>query len=326
MWRRCLAVMAVLVLSGMAGELRAADMRRIGVLMGIAENDPEAKARGDALRLGLEGLGWKEGRDIVYDFRYSAGDSARARVQASQLVGLRPAILIASATSATAALQAATTSIPIVFAQVVDPIGAGFVSNLARPGGNITGFTSFDYGMGGKWREALKDVVPRLGRLAVVVDPATSAGQGHLRDIEQHAAQWGIAVTAIEAAEPAGIERDIAAFGKRPAGGIIVLPGPANASHREAIVRAANASKLPAVYPYRYYVASGGLMSYGIDTIEPYRTGVAKYVDAILRGQKAGELPVQSAIRYEIVVNAKTAKRIGISIPQALLMRADVLD
>jgi putative ABC transport system substrate-binding protein len=298
-------------------------MRRIGVLMHLPENDPEAQARMQAFRQGLQQLGWAEGRNVRIDYRFGAADVDRARRYAAELIALAPEVIQASGTGPMAAVQQATRTVPIVFAQVPDPVNAGFVDSLARPGGNVTGFSVWEeYGTSGKWLELLKEVAPQVTRVAVLRDPTIAAGIGQTGAIQSVAPSLGVQVTPVGVRDASEIERAIAAFGHGANGGLIVLGAPLAIMQRDLISTLAARHRLPAVYPVRLFVAAGGLISYGPDSIDPYRR-VAGYVDRILRGEKPADLPVQNPTKFELIVNLKAAAAIGLTIPPTLLARAD---
>ena len=297
---------------------------RVGVLFGIAENDPEGRNRVDAFRQGLEKLGWIAGKNLQMHYRWGGGGEGleRMRAQATELVRLKPDVLLAGATLALVALQQATRDIPIVFAQVTDPVGAGFVESLARPGGNITGFTQHEFAIGVKWLELLKELAPRVKRVAVIYDAANPASTGYLATITPVAPTFGVELTTTGVRSTPEVERAIDAIAATPDGGIIVLPGPAPSSRRERIIALAERHRLPAVYAFRYWVVSGGLASYRIDNVELYRLA-ATYVDRILKGEKPADLPVQHATKFQLVINLKTAKALGLDLPITLLARTD---
>jgi ABC-type uncharacterized transport system substrate-binding protein len=296
-------------------------IRRIGVLMAYAEDNPEGKPRLAAFAQGLEKLGWTDGRNIRIEYRWSAGDVERTRRYAAELVALAPDVILAGNTSTVGPLQQATHTVPIVFAGVVDPVAAGFVDSLARPGGNTTGFTQFEYGMSGKWLELLKEIAPRVTRAAVVRD-VNIATTGELAAIQTVAPSLGVEITPLGLRNAGEIERGIAAFARSPNSGLIVATGASSIGHRDLIIRLAARNRLPAVYPYRFFVTDGGLVSYGPDRVDPFRRAAA-YVDRILKGEKPADLPVQAPTKYELVINLKTAKALGITVPPSLLARAD---
>jgi putative tryptophan/tyrosine transport system substrate-binding protein len=298
-------------------------MRRIGVLLGVAERDLEAQARVLAFRQGLHDHGWTEGRNVRIDWRWAAAEPERMRTYAAELVALAPDVILANTTPVVAALLQATRTITIVFVQVVDPVGSGFVSSLARPGGNVTGFITFEFSMGGKWLQTLKQIAPRVKRVALVFNPDTAPfGRSFVKVVEDAAPSFAVEATALPVRADAEIERAVAAFATRPDGGLIVLPDIFNTSHRETIVALAARHGLPAVYPFRYYATSGGLVSDGVDEADLYRRS-ASYVDRIIKGGKAGELPVQAPTKFELVINLKTAKALGLDVAPGFSARAD---
>jgi putative ABC transport system substrate-binding protein len=298
-------------------------MRRIGVLTYIAADDAEGQARLTAFTQALNQLGWSEGRNVRIDTRWAtAGDIQR---HAAELVALAPDVLVAASGTATVApLLQATRAIPIVFAIVVDPVGAGFVESLARPGGNATGFTIFEYSMSGKWLELLKEIAPRVTRAAVLRDPAVASGIGQFGAVQIVAPALGVQLTPVDVRDASEIERAIGAFARGSNGGVIVTAGTLATAHRELIAAVAARHKLPAVYFHRFFVAAGGLMSYGPDLLDQFRRA-AGYVDRILKGEKPADLPVQAPTKYELVINLKTAKTLGIEVPPMLLARADAV-
>jgi putative ABC transport system substrate-binding protein len=295
-------------------------MRRIGVLMNLAAGDPEGEVRTAAFLQALQQLGWSDGRNVRIDYRWAAGDAGHFQRYAEELLALAPDVILASATPSVQALQQATRTVPIVFAIVADPVGAGFVDSLARPGGNVTGFTPFEYGISGKWLELLKEVVPRVTRVAVLRD--LTIGLGQLGAIQSVAPSLGVELTPIGLGDPGQIERTVAAFARSSNGGLIVTASTSAIIHRELITTLAARNKLPAVYYTRYWVAGGGLMSYGPDFRDQFRRA-ASYVDRILKGEKPADLPVQAPTKYELAINLKTAKALGLEIPPTLLARAD---
>jgi putative ABC transport system substrate-binding protein len=295
-------------------------MRHVGVLMAYAEDNPDGKPRLAAFAQVLQELGWTDGRNIRIDYRWSAGDAERTRRYAAELVALAPDVILAGNTSTVGPLQQATRTVPIVFAGVVDPVGAGFVDSLARPGGNTTGFTQFEHGMSGKWLELLKEVAPRVTRAAMLRE-ATIVGIGEFAAIQAVAPSLGVEVSSLGSNDAGEIEHGVAAFARSTNGGLIVANG-APIRHRELIISLAARHRLPAIYPYRFFVTIGGLVSYGPDRVEPFRRA-AGYVDRVLKGEKPGDLPVQAPSKYELVINLKTAKALGLIIPPSLLARAD---
>jgi len=297
-------------------------MRRIGVLMGLAADDAEGQARIAAFVQALQGLGWSNGRNVRIDIRRGAGDAERSRSYAAELVALTPDVILASGGTVVGPLLQATRSVPIVFTQTPDPVGAGFVASLARPGGNATGFTTFEYGISAKWLELLKQIAPRVTRAAVLRDPATPQGVGQFATIQAVAPSFGVELSPVTMRDADEIERNVTAFARSSNGGLIVTSSGLAAVHRDLVIMLAARHKLPAVYPFRYHASGGGLISYGADSIDPYRQA-AGYVDRILKGEKPADLPVQAPTKYELVINLKTAKALGLEIPRTLLARAD---
>jgi putative ABC transport system substrate-binding protein len=297
-------------------------MRRIGVLTNLVADDPEAQARVGAFLQGLQELGWAVGRNMRIEYRWGAGDADRTRGYAAELVALAPDVILTSGASALAPLLQATRSVPVVFAQVPDPVGAGFVNSLARPGGNTTGFITYEYGLSGKWLELLTQIAPSVTRAAVIRDPAVSAGTGQWGAIQAVAPSVRVLVSPVNVRDAGEIERDVAAFAHGSNSGLIVTASALAIRHRNLIVTLAARHRLPAVYYQRGFVTGGGLISYGPDFIDQYRRA-AGYVDRILKGEKPSELPVQAPTKYELVINLKTAKALGLDLPQSLLARAD---
>jgi putative tryptophan/tyrosine transport system substrate-binding protein len=296
--------------------------RRIGVLMNTAADDPEGQARLMAFGQELARLGWTVGGNIGMDIRWGAADIGRFRQYAAELVGLHPDAILAAAGTIVPILLAETRTIPIVFAQTADPVGAGFVASLAHPGGNATGFTQLEFGMAGKWLELLKQVSPSVIRAAVIRDASDPGGIGQWAAIHALAPTLGIEVSPVNARDTEEIERAIAALARTANGGIVITASAPTAVHRETIIGLAARHRLPAVYPFRYHIVSGGLIAYGPDTIDPYRRA-AGYVDRILKGEKPADLPVQAPTKYELVINLKTAKALGLELPASVLARAD---
>ena len=297
-------------------------LRVVGVLLAMAPDDPEAQLRIKAFEAGLRELGWTEGRNLRLEYRWAGGDAALLRKQATELVGLAPDLILATSTPVLAALRQEKT-LPIVFVQVTDPIGGGFVPNLARPGGSLTGFTSFEFTIGSKWLEALKHVAPAVTRVALIFNPDT-APFAHLfwQPVEAAAPSFDIEPMQAPVRDVGEIERTIAAFARNANGGLMVLPDVSTTNHRDLIIALAARHRLPAVYPYRFFAASGGLMSYGTDLADVHRRA-ASYVDRILRGAFPGDLPVQAPAKFEFVINLKTANALGLTVPPRWLARAD---
>jgi putative tryptophan/tyrosine transport system substrate-binding protein len=296
-------------------------VRRIGVLMVQPASDSEGQARRAAFRQSLQQLGWSEGQNLRVDTHWATANED-VRRHAAELAALAPDVIVATATLAVVPLQQATRMVPIVFVNVIDPVGAGFVASLARPGGNATGFTAFEYGISGKWLELLKEMAPGVTRVAVLRDPGTVAGIGQFAAIQSVAPGLRVELSPADVRDAAEIERDIAAFARTSGGGLIVTGSPSATAHRELITVLAARHKLPAVYAFRFFVTAGGLISYGPDTITQYRRA-ASYVDRILKGEKPADLPVQAPTKYELVINLKTARALGLEIPPTLLARAD---
>jgi putative ABC transport system substrate-binding protein len=301
---------------------QAERVRRIGVLMNFPAGDPETLARLDALAQGLQQFGWIVGRNVQIEHRYGAVDADSSRRYATELVALAPDLILTVGIPAVTALQKATRTVPIVFVDTVDPVGAGLVDSLAQPGGNITGFTLYEYEISAKWLDLLKEIAPQLTRVAVLRDAAISSGIGQWAVIQAAARSFGVEVRPVGVRDTDEIERDLAAFARSSNGGMIVTAGPVTGVHRKFITALAARHRLPAVYCFRYYATSGGLLSYGPDTIDPFRQA-AGYVDRILKGEKPADLPVQAATKYELVINLKTAKALGLDVPHSLLARAD---
>jgi ABC-type uncharacterized transport system substrate-binding protein len=297
-------------------------MRRIGVLMGIA-NDALGRERVKALAQGLQELGWVPGRNTQIDFVWTGG-AVEMQPYAQELVRSAPDVMLATSTTTTIALRQETSIIPIVFVSVGDPIGSGLVASLARPGGNITGFTNSEFSIGGKWVEILKEIDPRLARIAVLFNPQTAAPYAPLfmRSVEAAAPQFGTAVIAATVQDASEIERALGVFASTANGALIVLPDIFTSSHRELIISLAAKYHLPSIYPFAFFVRSGGLVSYGIDQLDLFRRA-ASYIDRILRGTKPADLPVQLPTKFELVINLKAAKALGLEVPPTLLARAD---
>jgi putative ABC transport system substrate-binding protein len=297
-------------------------MRRVGVLMSSAADDPQSPLRVAAFAQELQQLGWTIGRNVRIEYRWGADDANNARKYAAELAALAPDVLLANGSPAVAALQSASRSVPIVFVTVIDPVGAGFVESLARPGGSATGFTQYEYGMSGKWLELLKEIAPRLTRAAVLRDPATAAGSGQLGAIRAVAPSVGVELTPVGLRDAGEIERAVTAFARGSNGGLIVTGSGLAIGHRKLIIALAARHRLPAVYPGSLFVSSGGLISYGSDNIDQFRQA-ASYVDRILKGEKPADLPVQASTKYELAINLKTAKALGLDVPTTVLARAD---
>jgi putative ABC transport system substrate-binding protein len=296
-------------------------VRRVGVLTGTADG-PDSQTRLAVILQVLQQLGWTDGRNVRFDIRWGAGDADKIRKYAAELVALAPDVILAAGSSTMGPMLQATRSVPIVFVNVADPVGSGFVSSLARPGGNATGFMSFEYSLSGKWLELLKQIAPGVTRAAVLWDPAITAGIGQFAIIQSVAPSLAMEVIPVNLRDAGKIERAVTAFALSSNSGLVVTGSALSAFHRDLIVALAARHKLPAVYPNRLYVNRGGLISYGANFIDQYRRA-AGYVDRILKGEKPADLPVQAPTRYELVINLKTAKALGVTVPPTVLARAD---
>jgi putative ABC transport system substrate-binding protein len=297
-------------------------MRRVGILVAAASDDAEFQARVGAFLQGLQQLGWSIGRNVRIDARGATANASDIRRHAAELAALAPDVILAHGSSTVGPLLQATRTVPIVFAILPDPVGAGFVDSLARPGGNVTGFMSYEYGLSGKWLELLKQIAPRVTRAAVVRDPTLSTGLGQFGAIQAVAPSLGLDVSPVNVRDAGEIEHAITTFARSPNSGLVLTSSPNARLHRDLIITLAARHKLPAVYTERSFVAAGGLISYGADYIDQYRQA-AGYVDRILKGEKPADLPVQAPTKYETVINLKTAKALGLEVPPTLLARAD---
>jgi putative ABC transport system substrate-binding protein len=302
-------------------------VRRIGVLMNLAADDPQSTKQMTAFLSGLQERGWTLGGNLQIEYRWIVGEGNLARFgmfrkYASELVELAPDVILVAGGTAVGALQQATSTAPIVFVEATDPVNRGLVASLARPGGNTTGFTQFEFSIAGKWLELLKQIAPNVTRAAVIRDPSESSGIGLFTVIQSMAPSLGVEVSPVDAREVSGIERAITLFARDSNSGMIMTPTGNARSHREPIITLAARHKLPAVYPYSYYVTDGGLISYGTDVLDQYRQA-AGYVDRILKGEMPADLPVQAATKYTMVINLKTAKALDLTIPQSLVTTAD---
>jgi putative ABC transport system substrate-binding protein len=306
----------------LAAHAQQPTMPVIGVLMTLAKGDPVEQSRYATFLQGLRQLGWTEGRNLRIDTRWSAGNAADIRKYAGELVALAPDVIVTGGAAGLGAILQATRTVPIVFAIVPDPVGAGFVNSLSRPGGNATGFLMFEYSLCAKWLELLKQIAPDVTRAAVLRDPAITAGIGQFAVIQSVAPSVGVDVSPVNMSNAAEIERSVAAFARSANGGLILTASALSAVHRELIIALAARYKLPAVYQERTYAADGGLVSYGPNFLDQYRRA-ASYVDRILKGEKPADLPVQAPTKYELVINLKTAKALGLTVPPTLLARAD---
>jgi putative ABC transport system substrate-binding protein len=302
---------------------QAERIRRVGVLLNLSESDPEAQRLVTAFLGGLSQLSWVEGRNLRIDYRWGRGDVGRSRAFAKELVELSPDVLVAYATPSVVALRQETRSIPVVFASVTDPVGQGLVASLARPGGNITGFAVFEFSLGTKWMEALKQIAPGLRRVTTIFNPTTAPYYPlYLGAIQKAAAAFGVEPLVVEVHDEGEIERAISTLAREPNGGLIAMPDSFNMTHRRTIIALADQYRLPAMYYFPFFATDGGLISYGPDEIDMFRRAAA-YVDRILKGANAGDLPVQQPTSFRLVINLKTAKALGIDVPPQLLARAD---
>jgi len=297
-------------------------MRRIGVLSNPGPDDAEMQTRTAAFAQTLQELGWNVGRNLQIDYRWSYGNADRLRTHAAELIALGPDVVLATSGVSILPLMQASRSVPIVFAQTIDPVGLGVVESLSRPGGNITGFTQFEYGVVGKWLELLKQIAPTVARAAVLRDPFDPAGIGQWAAMQSVAPVFGIELSVINVRDADAIETGIKKIAAAPSAGLLITASAPGNVHRNLIVGLAARHRLPAVYPYRYFVAAGGLVGYGPDTIDQYRRAAA-YVDRILKGEKPADLPVQAPTKFELVINLKTAKALGLTVPDTVLARAD---
>ncbi|MGC1750169.1 MAG: ABC transporter substrate-binding protein [Pseudolabrys sp.] len=312
---------AVAVLPRVARAQQGKRVRRVGVLMPFTANDPEAQARNALFEQSLRELGWMVGRDLQIDYRWPGGEAASIRRDAAELVALAPDVIMTVGSLTMGPMQQATQTIPIVFVNLADPVGAGFVQSLARPGGNATGFTNYEYSMSGKWVELLKQIAPNVKRVAILRDPTSAAGIGQFSAIQSAAQSLGVNLTPVSVRDAGEIERGVTEFARSDNGGLIVTSG-GTAFRRDLIIGLASRHKLPAVYPFRYYAKDGGLITYGPDPSDSVRHAAA-YVDRILKGEKPADMPVQATTTYELVINLKTAKALGLTVPPSLLARAD---
>ncbi|MGA7775001.1 MAG: ABC transporter substrate-binding protein [Pseudolabrys sp.] len=312
---------AVAVLPRVARAQQGKRVRRVGVLMPFTANDPEAQARNALFEQSLRELGWMVGRDLQIDYRWPGGEAASIRRDAAELVALAPDVIMTVGSLTMGPMQQATQTIPIVFVNLADPVGAGFVQSLARPGGNATGFTNYEYSMSGKWVELLKQIAPNVKRVAILRDPTSAAGIGQFSAIQSAAQPLGVNLTPVSVRDAGEIERGVTEFARSDNGGLIVTSG-GTAFRRDLIIGLASRHKLPAVYPFRYYAKDGGLITYGPDPRDSVRHAAA-YVDRILKGEKPADMPVQAPTTYELVINLKTAKALGLTVPPSLLARAD---
>src|ERR1035437_1049261 len=298
-------------------------VRRVGVLLGIAETDPEMPARVAAFRQGLEAFGWMQGQNVRLDYRYATGDADRIQMLTEELVGMQPDLIVAHSTPVSTALLRQTRTIPIVFLSVSDPLGSGLVDSLSSPSGNMTGFTNFEFSMGSKWIDTLKEIDRRVERVAVIFNPPTAPYAEHyLRSVEAAASSFTVAVTSVPIHDTAELERAVATFASVSNSALIVLPDIFTRNNRQQIISLAGKYRLPSIYPFKFFITAGGLISYGVDDVDLFRRA-ASYVDRVLKGAKPADLPVQQPIKYELAINLKTANALGLDIPHTLLARAD---
>ena len=297
-------------------------VRRIGVLMNLAADDPESQRRMTGFVQALQARGWTDGRNVKIDYRWGAGDVELYRRYAAELLALMPDVILVSGTPVMEVLRGLTRTVPIVFVQVADPVSAGYVESLAHPGGNATGFTGLEYGFSAKWLELLKETAPSVKRVGVLRDPTNAGGIGQLAALQSVAPSLGVELRAIGVLDADEVERGVVAFARGSNGGLIVTGNPLTSVHRTLIITLAAKHQLPTIYPFRFFAVNGGLISYGADTLEPYRRA-AGYVDRILKGERPADLPVQNPTKYELAINLKTAKALGLEVPPALLARAD---
>ena len=324
--RSLIKLMAIIVLAWpiQADAQPSVGTRRIGVLTYLEEDDPQSKIYSDAFVQSLQKLGWTVGRNLRIDNRWSGGDAERARKYAAELVALAPNVILAAGGRMLGPLQQATRTIPIVFVQVADAVGGGFVKSLAKPGGNATGFTNFEFDISTKWLELLKQIAPRMTRTAVLRDPNNPSGTGQFGAIQAVASSLGVEVSPLGLSDAREIESGLNEFGREPNGGVIVTPNGGAIVHRQSIIRTTARMKLPAIYPFRFFVTDGGLISYGPDVVDQYRRA-AGYVDRILKGQKPADLPVQRSAKVDLVINLKTAGALALTVPPNLLASADAV-
>jgi putative tryptophan/tyrosine transport system substrate-binding protein len=305
------------------GRTQPEPRRHVGVLLGLTEDDPATMSGLQEFRRALQSSGWTEGQNVQFTYRYSAGDTARARQLAKELVELQPELIVAHTTYATAVLQQITRALPIVFVSVSDPIASGFVASLGRPGGNMTGFINYEFSMGGKWLEILKEIAPGTSRVALMLNPDSGPYYAdYLRSVETVALSQSVQATLAPVRGLDQIEQVITRLGSEPGGGLIILPSASITVNIRQIIEMASRHKLPAIYPFGYWTREGGLVGYGVDVVDLFRRS-ADYVDRILRGEKPADLPVQAPTKFELIVNVRAAKSLGLTVPPSLLARAD---
>jgi putative tryptophan/tyrosine transport system substrate-binding protein len=310
------------LLSLMAHAQQPDRKRRIGVLMGIADNDPEARPRVEAFERGLQELGWAEGQNIHLDYRWTAGDPDRTLLFAKEIFDLKPDVILVHSSPAVAALRQLTSKIPLVFVLIADPIGSGFVASLAHPGGNVTGFMNAEATMAGKWLGLIKEIAPKIEQVALIYNPRTSPYHSYLREFDATAGQFKIRAVPMPVLDAAELEHALHALGQEPNSAFFVVPDVFVQVHRALIIKLAEEYRLPAIYPYRFFPTSGGLLSYGFDTVIVFRQA-ASYVDKIMKGVVPADLPVQAPSIFKMVVNLKAARAIGLTIPESFLVNAD---
>ena len=321
--RALIAGIAAAALSPLIARAQQGDrLPRVAILMTLAEDDTEGQRRVKAFVQGMQQFGWVRDRNIAYEMRWGAGDMDRSRAFAAEMAALAPDVILAPGSVTVGPLLQATRTVPIVFVHVPDPVGAGFVESLARPGGNATGFTQFEFSVGGKWLELLKEISPTISRAGVLRDPTLTTSIGQFAAIQSAAPSLGVELVPLNARNAGDIERTITAFVRVPQGGLVVSSSPLVATHRTLIIRLAAEHKLPAIFVERHFVSVGGLMSYGPDFVDQFRRA-ADYVNRILKGEKPADLPVQAPVKYELAINLKTAKALDLTVPPALLARAD---
>ena len=301
---------------------QAQSVRRIGVIMPMSKDSPESQARIATFLEELQKLGWFPGSNLHIEYRWDPGDHNFDRLAANELVAMSPDVIVATATPAVVALRQATNTVPIVFVMVADPVSAGLVASLAKPGGNITGFTNIEYHIGAKWLELLKEIAPHVKRVGVIRDPTITASIGQFAAAQSVAPSFGVEMRTLGGQSASEIERTVTEFAREPNGGLISAAAPLTANHRGLIISLATKYRLPGIYPFRFFVTDGGLISYGPDSIDPYRRAAA-YVDRILKGEKTADLPVQAPNKYDLAINIKTADALGLKVPPTLLARAD---
>jgi putative ABC transport system substrate-binding protein len=321
--RRLITLLGATAASPLAARAQIGErVRVIGFMGPQTESDPETRRRVEAFRDGLEQRGWKEGRNVRFDFRWPGADLVLIKAHAAELLASGPDLIVCGITPGVQELQRQTRSIPVLFANIADPVGSGLVGSLAKPDGNVTGFTAVEYAIVGKWLELLKEIAPRTERVALTHNPDVIFSKNFVRSLQEAAPAFGVHVVPAETRNAVDIEHALDAFASEPNGGLLVVPEFTASTYRALIFRKALEHRLPGVYPFRFYAADGGLASYGPDQVEQYR-GIAHYADRILRGAKPADLPVQAPTKFELIINLKTAKALGLEVPPTLLARAD---